>query len=112
VTLPPPPRGEPDGSKLAKPFGMLGGLIEYHGLAQRLGRMAALSLLLAGCAGDDRAPQRWDTGPSAYGRGYGYGYGRPMYREYGPWDYQSTSSAPGPPTWYGCPQESPACYSD
>jgi hypothetical protein len=44
-------------------------------------------------------------------------HAHPYYREYGPWDLppgnvQPGHVQPGPPTWYGCPQGSKACYSD
>lgn len=67
----------------------------------------ALAGLEAGCAQDDG----YGTRPVRYGAGYPV-YPRPYYREYGPWDLPSTSSYPGPPTWYGCPQGAAACYPD
>jgi hypothetical protein len=58
----------------------------------------------AGCAGDAVPPQ--PSGPYSYG-----GYPRPYYQEIGPWDLPS-GPYPGPPTWYGCPQQSLSCFPD
>jgi len=63
--------------------------------------------LLGGCAQDEGYGNR----ATRYGDGRPV-YPRPYYREYGPWDLPSTSSYPGPPTWYGCPQGAAACYPD
>ncbi len=57
--------------------------------------------LLAGCAGD-----------GGYYDSYDPRYPRPVYRQVGPWDLPQSSAHPGPPTWYGCPQGSRACYPD
>lgn len=68
-------------------------------------------LVFSGCAsgpGPQRAsdPQRYDNMSP-----YGYPTQR---RQYGPWDMQQGTQMqqPGPPTWYGCPQQSARCYSE
>lgn len=63
--------------------------------------------ITAGCGGDaaSSSPSR----PYSYG-GYPV-YPRPYYREIGPWDLPS-GPYPGPPTWYGCPQQSLSCFPD
>lgn len=76
--------------------------------------LLTVSLLIGGglvtaCASyeDSRQPRRVHSYESRYPI-----YPRPYYREYGPWDLPSSSSYPGPPTWYGCPQGTAACYPD
>lgn len=60
--------------------------------------------LLSACAGDGGYYESYDS--------YDPRYPRPAYREVGPWDLPQSSAHPGPPTWYGCPQGSRACYPD
>jgi hypothetical protein len=64
-----------------------------------------LVLGLSACS-EDYAVQR-DTPDRLHSR-----YPNPYYREYGPWDMPQGNVQPGPPTRYGCPQGSTACYPD
>jgi hypothetical protein len=71
---------------------------------------SVLVLILGACASDP-GPQR---GPETDGyQGVApYGYGTYPRRQYGPWDMPGSQMQPGPPTWYGCPQQSARCYPD
>ncbi len=71
--------------------------------------MGLMGLAVGGCAseGESRGGPRSETYQDRHP-----GSQRPYYREYGPWDLPNQAARPGPPTWYGCPQQSRACYSD
>ena len=70
--------------------------------------LGVLTSLLVGCVADSQR-SRADVDP--YGR-------RTLYeqpyqqRQYGPWDMPGAATQPGPPTWYGCPQQAQNCYRD
>jgi hypothetical protein len=69
--------------------------------------IGVLMALLAGCAGNNSPQGRADVDP--YGRRSLYE--RPyQQRQYGPWDMPGAAAQPGPPTWYGCPQQATNCY--
>ena len=69
--------------------------------------VSLFAALIVGCAGDpvsQRAPDVDSYGrPSLYDRPY-------QRRQYGPWDMPGAGMQPGPPTWYGCPQQAANCY--
>jgi hypothetical protein len=73
--------------------------------------LGVLAALITGCAADGSPRRAADMDayerPSLYERQY-------QRRPYGPWDMQQGAGAqsgpPGPPTWYGCPQQSRNCY--
>lgn len=72
--------------------------------------LCLFTLLSFGCSPDYGARPRPDR-PVQYRYPYPV-YPRPYYRPYGPWDLPASRTYPGPPTWYGCPQQSLACFPD
>ena len=78
-----------------------------------LTRLVVLALPLVGGCVDDYGPRSAVDQDVMMRRfpPYDYRYNR-AYRQYGPWDMPGTSNSPGPPTWYGCPQQSPRCYQE
>lgn len=70
--------------------------------------LGVFALLAVGCA-DDVGPRR--SADIDDQERYPL-YERPYRRAYGPWDTPGRPASPGPPTWYGCPQQSPRCYPE
>ena len=76
--------------------------------------LACAGLVLMGleaCATDPGSQRAYERDNYGSMSPYGYPDGYPgRRREYGPWDMPGSQMQPGPPTWYGCPQQSARCY--
>ena len=69
---------------------------------------AGLFISVSGCANERMAEQ---NPPPAYGQRDPFDP-RVQRAPSGPWDLRQNQQQLGPPTWYGCPQQSPKCYPD
>lgn len=89
------------GRRQAGPHGAITGMVAVSFLVVLIGTLTGCSTQPYGSS--DPYDPRYDPRYP--------GYPRPVYREYGPWDVPQPGH-PGPPTWYGCPQQSASCYPD
>jgi len=86
--------------------------VQEKDVSQRFSRwimpfVGILAALLVGCAGDSASRRSSDSDAHARRSLDERGYQR---RTYGPWDMPNQGTQPGPPTWYGCPQQASNCY--
>lgn len=65
-------------------------------------------LFMGGCTSERAADRNY---PQSYGQRDPFDP-RIQRAPTGPWDLRQNQQQLGPPTWYGCPQQSPKCYPD
>lgn len=72
--------------------------------------VAVVLFIGAGACANERMAER-NYPASIYGQRDPYDAGM-QRRPPGPWDMRQNQQQIGPSTWYGCPQQSPRCFSE